>query len=36
MEKKRQVEFDYVKTIAIFFMVIIHVIEELSTVEFNA
>ena len=29
---KRQSEFDYAKTFAIFFMVIIHVIEEMSTV----
>ena len=28
---KRQVEFDYIKTLALFFMVIIHVLEELST-----
>ena len=28
---KRQVEFDYIKTLAIFFMVIIHVLEEIST-----
>jgi uncharacterized membrane protein len=35
-EKTRQVEFDYAKTIAIFFMVIIHVIEELSTVDIDA
>ena len=34
--KKRQVEFDYAKTLAIFFMVIIHVIEEMSSVEFTA
>ena len=33
---KRQYEFDYAKTLAIFFMVIIHVVEELSHVEFNA
>ena len=33
---KRQYEFDYAKTLAIFFMVIIHVIEELSHVEFEA
>lgn len=31
-EYKRQVEFDYAKTIAIFFMVVIHVIEEISIV----
>ena len=28
---KRQVEFDYIKTLALFFMVIIHVLEEIST-----
>ena len=27
---KRQVEFDYIKTLALFFMVIIHVLEEIS------
>ena len=27
---KRQAEFDYIKTLAIFFMVIIHVLEEIS------
>ena len=32
---KRQVEFDYAKTIAIFFMVIIHVIEEISAVDMD-
>ena len=31
--KKRQIEFDYAKTLAILFMVIIHVVEELSNVE---
>ena len=38
MEGKRirHSEFDYVKTLAILFMVIIHVIEELSSVEFTA
>lgn len=34
--RKRQPEFDYVKTFAIFFMVIIHVIEEMSTVDTEA
>ena len=34
--KTRQTEFDYAKTLAIFFMVIIHVIEEMSKVEFTA
>lgn len=33
---KRQIEFDYAKTLAIFFMVIIHVVEEMSHVEFEA
>ena len=28
---ERQVEFDYIKTLALFFMVIIHVLEEIST-----
>ena len=32
----RQIEFDYAKTLAIFFMVIIHVVEEMSHVEFEA
>ena len=27
---KHQTEFDYIKTLAIFFMVIIHVLEEIS------
>ena len=32
-DKKRLIEFDYAKTLAILFMVIIHVVEELSNVE---
>ena len=36
IEDKRRHEFDYAKTLAIFFMVIIHVIEEISHVEFEA
>ena len=35
IETKRRSEFDYAKTLAIFFMVIIHVVEELSHVEFE-
>ena len=30
VNSKRQIEFDYIKTLAIFFMVIIHVLEEIS------
>lgn len=36
LDNKRRSEFDYAKTLAIFFMVIIHVIEEMSHVEFEA
>lgn len=36
INNSRQIEFDYVKTIAIIFMVIIHVYEELSTIDTSA
>ena len=36
IDNERRNEFDYAKTLAIFFMVIIHVVEEMSNVEFEA